>query len=341
MFANVIPSVPVSDRPVCALAVDAEEDFDWDQPVPFTDYSTKCMKNIRALQEVVGAYGIVPTYLLTYPVLEDEDVVHILRRQLRNGQCEVGVQLHPWVNPPFDAGDEKGGEDGKGGHATSFSGNLPPGLEERKLVQLMRRFTERFGIEPRIYRAGRYGLGRGTTALLEKHGFTIDASMAPRTTATDEGGPDYGSRDYQVFWFGQHRRLLEVPLCRSVVGWGGRLAAPAYRALARPGLTRLHVPGIVTRLRFAERITLSPEGNDVRAMLRLVRHLRARGQTIFVLSFHSSSLDVGRSPYVRTKAELHGFYDRLSAVLDTLATTMGFEFASLAQLPARLREPRA
>ncbi len=335
MFAKIIPSVPLSDRPVCALAVDAEEDFDWDQPVPFTDYSTKCMKNIRALQEVVGAYGVVPTYLLTYPVLEDEDVVHILRRQLRRGECEVGVQLHPWVNPPFEP------EHAEGGHATSFSGNLPPGLEERKLVRLKQRFTERFGAEPRIYRAGRYGLGRETTALLEKHGFAIDASMAPRTTATDEGGPDYGGQDYQVFWFGQHRRLLEVPLCRSVVGWGGRLAAPAYRALATPALTRLRVPGILTRLRFAERITLSPEGNDVRAMLRLVRHLRAQGQTIFVLSFHSSSLDVGRSPYVRTRAELHGFYDRLSAVLHALATTMGFEFASLSQLPARLQAPQA
>ena len=335
MFAKVTPSIPLSDRPVCALAVDAEEDFDWDQPVPFTDYSTKCMKNIRALQEVVGAYGVVPTYLLTYPVLEDEDVVHILRRQLRRGECEVGVQLHPWVNPPFEA------EVAHGGHATSFSGNLPPGLEERKLVQLKQRFTERFAIEPRIYRAGRYGLGRETTALLEKHGFAIDASMAPRTTATDEGGPDYGSQDYQVFWFGQQRRLLEVPLCRSVVGWGGRLAAPAYRALATPALTRLRVPGILTRLRFAERITLSPEGNDVRAMLRLVRHLRRRGQTLFVLSFHSSSLDVGRSPYVRSRAELHAFYDRLSAVLHAMATTMGFEFASLSQLPARLQAPQA
>ncbi len=332
MFANVVPSVPVSNRPVCALAVDAEEDFDWDQPVPFTDYSTRCMKNVRVLQEIVGAYGVVPTYLLTYPVLEDEDVVHILRRQLRRGECEVGVQLHPWVNPPFEP------EDARSGHATSFSGNLPPGLEERKLVRLKQRFIERFGIEPRIYRAGRYGLGRGTAALLEKHGFAIDASMAPRTTAADEGGPDYGGQDYQVFWFGERRRLLEVPLCRSVVGWGGRLAAPAYRALATPGLTRLHVPGIVTRLRFAERITLSPEGNDVRAMLRLVRHLRGRGQTVFVLSFHSSSLDVGRSPYVRTRAELHAFYDRLSAVLHAMAATMGFEFASLAQLPARLRE---
>ena len=103
-------------------------------------------------------------------------------------------------------------------------------------------------------------------------------------------------------------------------------------------MNRLHATAVITRTRCAERITLSPEGNDVAAMLRLVRRLRARGQTIFVLSFHSSSLAVGSNPYVKTKAELHGFYDRLSSVLDTLAHQMNFEFSSLADLPARLSE---
>ncbi len=333
MFSNVVPTIAKTDRPVCALAVDAEEDFDWDKPVSSTNYSTRCMKNIRDLQEIVGAYGVVPTYLLTYPVLEDDEVVQILRRQISRGQCDVGVQLHPWVNPPFDGVPLDGDRFG-----TSFSGNLPPGVEERKLVALQRRFVERFGVEPRIYRAGRYGLGAETASILEKLGFTIDTSLAPRTTSTDEGGPNHARYDYQPFWFGERRRMLELPLCRSIVGWGGRAAPQIYRRLVTPALNRLRIPSLVTRLRLAERITLSPEGNDVDAMLRLVRHLRARGQTIFVLSFHSSSLAIGRNPYVQTKAELHGFYDRLSGVLDAMASRMQFTFASLAELPHYLQD---
>ncbi len=334
MFANVVPCAPLAGRPVCAVAVDAEEDFDWARPFRSTAYSTHCMRHTRELQEVVGAYGVVPSYLLTYPVLDDDDVVRILRRQLGRGQCDVGVQLHPWVNPPFE------GEDGPG---MSFSGNLAAGLEERKLVALKSRFVERFGREPRLYRAGRYGLGPDTATILERHGFTVDTSLAPRTDATEEGGPDHSRYDFGAFWFGERRRLLELPLCRSVVGWGGRLAPPLYRALARPTmamptLARRRIPGLVTRLRFAERITLSPEGNDLGAMLRLLRRLRARGQTVFVLSFHSSSLAVGRNPYVRTRAELHGFYDRLSALLETMASRMQFRFASLAELPQQLSE---
>ncbi len=329
MFANVVPCTPLTGHPVCAVAVDAEEDFDWSRPIRSTDYSTRCMRSTRELQQIVGAYGIVPSYLLTYPVLDDDVVVRILLRQLDRGQCDVGVQLHPWVNPPFE------GEDGDG---MSFSGNLAAGLEERKLVALKRRFVERFGREPRLYRTGRYGLGPDTASLLEKHGFTVDTSLAPRTDATDEGGPDHSRYDFQAFWFGERRRLLELPLCRSVVGWGGRLAPPVYRALARPPAcrsipSRRRIPGLVTRLRFAERITLSPEGNDLAAMLRLLRRLRARGETVFVLSFHSSSLAVGRNPYVQTRTELHCFYDRLSALLETMTARMQFRFASLAELP--------
>ena len=177
--------------------------------------------------------------------------------------------------------------------------------------------------------------------MLERHGFTVDTSLAPRTASSDEGGPDHTEYEYETFWFGEGRRLLELPLCRSIVGWGGSFAPAIYRRMSGPMMRRLHGQSVVTRLRCAERITLSPEGNDVGAMLRLLRHLRARGQTIFVLSFHSSSLAPGSNPYVRSRADLHGFYDRLSRVLDTMASKMDFEFSSLAELPSRLAEQAA
>jgi len=331
LFPNARPALPRSDDPILTMAVDAEEDFDWDRPVHGTPYTTGHMREIRDLQAIAGAYGLRPTYLLTYPVLEDTEVVRILERHLRRGECDVGVQLHPWVTPPFT---------GDGGTSASYSGNLPREVEARKLESLGRRFAERFGRAPRIYRAGRYGLSRHTAAALEEFGFEIDTSLAPRTDFSPEGGPDYSGHDYQPFWFGRRRALLELPLCRSIVGWGGRRAPGIYRALAdNPAPLRQGVAAALTRVRCAERITLSPEGNDRRAMIRLVRRLTAAGHRIFVLSLHSSSLAVGRSPYVRDRAELHHLYDRLSAVLDFMARQPGARFAGLAEIPALLRAP--
>lgn len=328
LFRNLRPVVVAPARPVCCLAIDAEEDFDWDLPVRHSSYSTKCMRRIADLREVTAAYGLRPTYLLTYPVLEDADVVRIIRHQHERGECDMGIQLHPWVTPPFD---EPSGEG-------SYLGNLADGVEEKKLVALMDRFRAVFGMMPVTFRAGRYGLSRVTTSLLERFGFTIDTSVAPRTDFRATGGPDFSAYECEAFWFGQERALLELPLCRSLVGWSGGWAPWLYEAAAAPSLSRWRPLSVLSRLRCAERITLSPEGNDYAAMWRFVRQRRSLGQTVFSLSFHSSSLWPGRNPYVRDRRDLHLFYDRLSAILDSMANA-GFAFATLAEMPALFGRP--
>lgn len=325
LFHGVTPVARRLARPLCCVAIDAEEDFDWMQPVRTTGYSTECMRGIVDLQEILAAYAIRPTYLLTYPVLDDPGAVATVRHQYERGQCDIGVQLHPWVTPPFDENP----------HHASYLGSLGAALEERKLLVLMDRFRACFAQAPIAFRAGRYGLSQATTGLLEKHGFEIDTSLAPRTDFSSQGGPDFSDYECVPFWFGRQRRLLELPLCRSLVGWAGGLAPLLYRAGSRAPLAGWHAPAVLSRLRCAERVTLSPEGNDAAAMLRLLRHRLRGGQDVFSLSFHSSSLAPGRNPYVRSKADLHAFYDRLSATLDAMAR-YGFEFATVTEMPGRL-----
>jgi hypothetical protein len=325
LFHHIRALAVTPKRPLCCLAIDAEEDFDWDRPVHATGYSTDCMRRIFDLHEITAAYGLRPTYLLTYPVLEDADVVRMIRGQYERGECDMGLQLHQWVTPPFGEQD----------NTTSYLGRIDPAAEERKLVTMIARFRQAFGMAPVLFRAGRYGLSHDTTSLLEKHGFLVDTSLAPRTDFRPQGGPDFSHYECDPFWFGQHRALLEMPLCRSLVGWSGELAPLLYEVAATPALARWRIAAVLSRLRCAERVTLSPEGNDFPAMRRFLRHRRRHGQNVFSLSFHSSSLVPGRNPYVRNRAELHAFYDRLSAILDAMASA-GFEFATLAEMPARL-----
>lgn len=326
-FKALRPAAIKPGARVCTLVVDAEESFDWRAPVRGTAYTTSGMRNVRDLHRITSVHGVVPAHLLTYPLLEDPGVVSLLRDQVERGLCILGLQMHTWVTPPFDTDV---------GAQYSFSGNLRANLEEQKLIALKARFVECFGYEPVVYRSGRYGLSGQTATLLEKHGFIIDTSVAPRTTAEPEGGPDYSEFDYGLFWFGERRNLLEMPLCRSVVGWGGLPAQTLYRSAVTSWAPRSDIPGVLARSRCIERITLSPEGNDLMAMRRLVRGLCARGQTVLALSFHSSSLEIGGSPYVTSKAELHEFYDRLSGVLDWLAHSMDFKFTDILQVPNHL-----
>ena len=332
LFTGMVPAQALGTALTGTVVIDAEEDFDWNNPVQGTENSTAHMKNVRILGPLLAAFRIIPTYLLTYPVLEDPEVVAILRRQLDKGQCVLGVQLHSWVTPPLD---------GSASSRRSFLGNLEGNLEEQKLIMIKARFQEVFGFNPTIYRAGRYGLSRHTSGLLEKHGFDIDTSVAPRTDFSGAGGCDYTDYDYGPFWFGEERTLLELPLCRSIVGWGGKWASHLYRHLSGPRLSRLHAPSLLTRSRCAERVTLSPEGNDVPAMRRLVHGLRAQGQQVFALSFHSSSLQVGRNPYAQSRADLHRFHDRMSAILDHMVTDLSIRFVGAGDIPGLLAAPPA
>jgi hypothetical protein len=324
LFPDATPAAPTPGPPVCSILIDAEEDFDWLRPVRGVPFDLGCMRHLSDLHSILAAYGAVPTYLLTYPVLQDDAIVAALRGRLARGQCAVGIQLHAWVTPPFAEAPAI---------RNSFAGNLSAALEEAKLLELMRLFEARFGAPPQVFRAGRYGLGPHTPGLLEKHGFLVDTSLAPCTSFADEQGPDFSADDFRVFWFGRARRVLEVPLCRSIAGWGGQPAARAYRWLAAAPAPR-HLPGLLAWTRCAERITLSPEGNDATAAGRLVHSLLGRGQRVLALSLHSSSLSIGQNPYVRGKADLHAFYDRFSAILDTLAGRFGARFAASLELPA-------
>ena len=329
LFPAARPAAPAAATPpLCSVLIDAEEDFDWQRPVHGVAHDVGCMRHLSDLQSILGAYGAVPAYLLTYPVLQDAAIVAALRGRLARGQCQVGIQLHTWVTPPFGEAPEV---------RNSFASNLSAEREEQKLLALMQAFRAAFGEDPKVFRAGRYGLGRHTPALLEKHGFVLDTSLAPCTSFGDEDGPDFSADDFRAFWFGSSRPVLEVPLCRSIVGWGGQAAARAYRWLAAAPARHL-LPGLLAWSRCAERITLSPEGNDADAAGRLVTALLGRGQRVLALSLHSSSLSVGRNPYVRSRAELHGFYDQLSAILDMLAGRHGVRFVRALDLPALLAD---
>ncbi len=241
----------------------------------------------------------------------------------------LGIQLHSWVTPPFE---------GDTSHEASFASNLDPNVEEQKLLSLSRKFQECFGFAPKVYRAGRYGIGRQTALLLEKHGFEIDTSVAPAKFLPRRGRPGIFGRGIRIVLVRGKTQLLEMPLCRSVVGWGGQIGRSMYKSLsASHSHTRLL--SLLTRTRCAERVTLSPEGNDPGAMKRLVRHMLKTNHSILTASFHSSSFTVGGNPYVETRANLHGFYDRLSEILDYMIYDAGFVPRNILQIPALLAPP--
>jgi hypothetical protein len=200
---------------------------------------------------------------------------------------------------------------------------------------------EQFGSRPVVYKAGRYGLGPRTAAILEEQGYEVDLSVCPHMDYSAEGGPDFTSHSDRPYWFGARRRLLELPLTVGFTGLLRRMGKEVYPALSRPPLVRLRAAGVLSRLKLLNRVWLSPEGHLLSETLDLLRALHRDGARIFSFAFHSPSLQVGNTPYVTTNQELEGFLSHCKSFFDYFFATLGGMAATPLEIKTQLASSSA
>ncbi len=286
--------------------VDTEEEFDWSAPRRRDATATTAVAALPEAHRRLAGFGVCPTYLVDYPVASAPAAIDALRPLLEAGECAIGSQLHPWVNPPFDEDLTV---------ANSFVGNLPEAQERAKLAVLTDRITEAFGRRPQVYRAGRYGVGPNSARLLEEAGYRLDVSVRALFDYSDEHGPDFSRRSAAPSWAGPQRLLMELPLTAVYTGHARRIGASLYAASGRIARVR----GLLARSGMLERIALTPEGTPLANALRAIRMLLDDDAQLISISFHSPSVVPGHTPYVRDAADLRRFYAWWDGVLDLLA----------------------
>ena len=318
--------LPENASPVLVTVVDTEEEFDWSAPFDRASTAVGHMAAIHRVQDVFDLMGVVPSYLVSHAIVEQEAGYWPLQPYLAAGRAVIGAHLNPWATPPHRE---------RVNAVNSYPGNLPPDLEAAKLGALSQQIERALGVRPTMYKAGRYGKGRNTEAILEQQGFEIDLSPAPAMDFRADGGPDYTRHSPRPFLFGQ-RRLLCLPNTGAFVGWCHELGADLHPLLEHASVARLGLPGIASRLRLLERIRLTPEGYTIAEMQRLTRALLARGQRTFVLSLHSPSVVPGNTPYVRDDKDLALLLQRLRGYLAFFRDELHGRFVTPNALKAEL-----
>lgn len=288
------------------LTVDTEEEFDWTGDFTRDCHGLDHVPAIARFQQFCEGLGVVPVYLVDWPIANSPRAVEIIGAAVKSGRAEVGIQLHPWVNPPFD--DDVSPRN-------SYAGNLPPDLERAKFLQLRDRIVAAFDAQPLIYRAGRYGLGSETAALLRDAGVPIDSSVRANFDYTAGHGPNYSQHPLVPYWVDERRNVLELPLTTVFFGLlrqQGRMLSPLLGKVPR-------LAGVLARLTLLERIALTPEGVTAEEALRGIDIALDDRLPLIVLSFHSPSLVPGHTPYVRSDDDLDRLYDWFRRVYAYLA----------------------
>ena len=299
----VLPDGP----PLLQVVVDTELEFDWSRPFARDNIAVSSIDRQYLALEIFEGYGLKPTYVIDYPIATQPSSIAVLRSFLADDRCLLGSHLHPWVNPPYDEPVTP---------FNSYPGNLDPALERQKLTILTDAIVAAFGIRPTIYKAGRYGIGPGTTETLQALGYEIDLSVVPHTNFGPDGGPDFRAYLDRPYWFGDGEGLLEIPMSRGFSGLSASFGPAMFSATqTRLGLA-VHLGALLARTHLLERATLTPEGIDTTAHKRLVRSMIDQGHRVFTLSFHSPSLAPGHTPYVRTANDLQQFLDKIRYALD-------------------------
>ena len=298
-----------------AIGVDTEEEFDWRIAPSQAQRSVSAIAALPAAHRRFAERGIDVTYLVDHPVVADPGAVATLREVLAIGRAAIGTQLHPWVNPPFDAASA----------AESFPGNLPRELQAAKLDTLTDAITAAFGAFPRVFRAGRYGVGPDTFDLLAERGYRLDSSMRAAYSYADQGGPDFRAVGNHAFRCGPGGALIELPLTTVFTGAARALGVGLDRVAA--GVPRGR--GLLARAGLLSRVALSPEDMPVSEALEAVRIAIGERVRVLNFAFHSPSLVPGHTPYVRDAADLarfHRWWDRMLDLLDRMdATPVSFD----------------
>ncbi len=321
-FAEVMPDP--GQRPILTAIIDTEADFDWHGPFSRDDHGTASIRHQKRAQCLFDRYGIKPTYLIDYPVATDEAACHVLKGFLDDGIADVGIQLHPWTNPPFDELLSA---------RNSYPSNLSRDLQRAKIETLIDAVRHRLGVDPKVFKAGRYGFNDDTAVLLEEFGLDIDTSVVPFTDFSRVQGPNFDGAPHRPFWFGRERRLLELPVTRNLCGLLGQNVGPGMLATIQSRIgTAWHLPGLCARSGLLDRLTLTPEGMALDELKHLTKTLIGRGERIFTFVFHSPSVASGNTPYVRNEHELQAFLSRIERYLQFFTDDLGGEGRSAIQL---------
>jgi hypothetical protein len=311
--------------PTLIVVIDTEEEFDWSMPFDPAETSVTNIGFQPLAQDIFNDYGLIPTYAVDYPVASTPASIDVLRRFAADGRCEIGAHLHPWVNPP---------PEGPVDVRHSYPGNLPPAIERRKLIALTDTITASFGTRPTVYKAGRYGIGAATPAILRELKYAVDVSVVPHTDFSADGGPDFRDAPPDPFLIADG--LCELPLSVHFVGRLASQGSRVFRRLSGSAARRMRLPGILSRLGLLTRLRLSPEGSGLAEMTQQTRAAFAAGTRLFMLTYHSSSLLPGATQYVRSEADRRAFLATLDGYLRFFLVEFGGRADTVAGVAATL-----
>lgn len=257
---------------------------------------------LSRFQNLCDKYSFKPTYLTNYEMALDERFVSMAKDALRRGQCEIGMHLHAYNNPPFYQLN------------VAYKNNFPYLIEypveiiDKKIENITHLLTRQFGVKPKVHRAGRWALNDDYLALLKKHGYTVDCSVTPgvnwsATAGASQGsvGSDYSHSPSKPYYITDD--LIEIPV--SIVD--------IHQSFTKMD-SLINIARNVKHRIFGQKVWIRPNGNNIKEILAALDKIKFSDDGYIMFMLHSSEMMPGGSPTFPDEQSIENLYNDMDTI---------------------------
>lgn len=281
------------------ITVDTEGDnlWSWKKGMPIT---TKNSKYIPRFQELCEIYHFFPVYLIDYEMINDDGFMSFVIEKSKARKCEIGVHIHAWNSPPnYELPNRFGGN--------AYITEYPIEIQREKIAFLKSLIQERTGVDPVVFRSGRWATDQKLYSILNELGFLVDCSVTPGITHFSNKGLSvrHGSNHIKESR-NIHRltgRLIEIPMTTARI----------------KSFTGVTIKNRVRNLIKGKDIWLRPATNSAEEMIALIKDVENQKIDYLELMIHSSELMPGGSPYTKDKEAIESFYLKLESIFQYIS----------------------
>ncbi|WP_414828056.1 hypothetical protein [Alteromonas sp. H39] len=309
------------------VSIDTEEEWDWRRGFPDSNFDLTNIQKLPLLQKTFSELGIRPTYFVDYAVADDNRAAQTILPYVLTHECEIGAHLHPWCNPPYF---------GKTTEKESHVVNLPKAQTEAKLLRLTEKLKQQFGVQPRSFRTGRWGIDSTVLSLLIDYGYDVDSSVYPFWSTeyfNCAGGPlvPYWPDSNDPVAPGNQHDIYEVPV---TVGFNNKYFQKSYAihsVLERPPFNALRLVGIAWRTQLLRKLYLCPELSTAEDMVTLCHRALDNDYPVLHMYMHSSSLIDNDNSLVNQRNAFANVTQSIRAVVNAAQARREVRFCTLSE----------
>ena len=288
------------------ITVDTEGDNLWDW-IPGTVITTNNINYIERFQLLCNKYDFKPVYLSNYEMLSSDNYIDFAKKYESKGECEIGLHLHAWNNPPLYELKRKYDQ-------PSYLIEYPYDIMKAKFKEIFDLFVKRMGKIPISHRAGRWAMNSDYFNILKEFGIKVDCSYTPHVDWSNNVGAHSGGVNYKNITEKASfiNGVFEVPMTIRKIRW------------SQCGGWKHILKSIV----IGSYVWLRPASSKVPDMISVLKNELRSTNDFVEFMIHSSELMPGGSPYYKDEKAIENLYQDMEKVFST-AKQLGFKGATL------------